>query len=421
MRAHFHPFRLAETDLFRNRIYRRLWISILLSAFGEQVTMLALPLSAALLLYATPTQMGLLTAVEVVPFVLFSLPSGVWLDYKRKLPVYLLGQLSIACMLATVPLVWRFGWLSVRWLYLVAFVIGTVNTVVGSARQIILTQIVPRARLVEAHARTSLASSTAEISGPGLAGALIKAMGPPVALLADAALLITSAFVLRGLPLQDAPSATRDTFWPALRAGLHFVRTHSLLSTMAIYVGAWQMCNGAAQAVQILIATRLLALSERDVGLSYAALGVGTVTAGAVGSRLAERIGPGPSLILGLAVCGLGWLVLALAPSTHAGGIAFAAMLFMFGIGAVLIFVNFIALRQSVTPDQLLGRMNSTIRWLILLPYGPGALLGGWLGAQLGLRFTMGLSGATAVLLALIAMHRPTIYGVKSLSQVRVT
>src|SRR5882672_6309176 len=112
-------FSLASTDLLRDATYRRLWTSILISSFGGQVTLLALPLSAAVLLHAGPTQMGLLTAMEIAPFVLFSLPSGVWLDRVRKLPVYVIGEASLAVAVATVPLAAWMGWLTMSWLYIV--------------------------------------------------------------------------------------------------------------------------------------------------------------------------------------------------------------------------------------------------------------------------------------------------------------
>ena len=402
-------------DLLRDPTYRRLWTSILISSFGGQVTLLALPLSAAVLLHASSAQMGMLTAAEIVPFALFSLPTGVWLDRVQKLPVYITGELTIAFAVAFVPLAWWLGWLSMDLLYVVAFVIGAVNTTAGSAAQIVLTQIVPRERLVEAHAKNALASSTAEVTGPATAGALIKLTGAPLALLADAMLLLVSSTILRGVPVQEAPVSKTARFWPAMREGLNFVRGNALLVTMATCVGIWQMCNQTAMVVQILFATRDLGLSERGVGLSYIGLGAGTVLASALGYRIARRFGPGPTLVLGFAVSGSGWLLLAFAPPGRLGIAVYALMLMLYGMGAVFIFINFLSLRQSVTPARMLGRMTSTMRWLILLPAGPGALVGGWLGQSFGLRAALGVGGGLALLLAAVASRRAVIRSVKTL------
>ncbi len=408
-------FALKPDDLLRDPVYRRLWTSILISSFGAQVTLLALPLTAAVLLHASATQMGQLTATELAPFLLFSLPTGVWLDRVRKLPVYVVGELSLALTVASVPCAWWFGRLSMTWLYFVAFVIGSVNTTAGSAAQIVLTQIVPRERLVEAHAKNSLAQSTAEVAGPGAAGALIKVAGAPLALLADAALLLTSASILRGVRVTEPASTGKTPFWPAMRAGLRFVASHRLLLTMASCVGVWQMCNQAAMVVQILFATRQLGLSERAVGLSYVALGIGTIGTSMLGNRVVRRLGPGTTLTLGFAISGLGWLLLSLAPLNRFGILAYVLMLFSFGVGAVFIVINFLALRQSVTPVAMLGRMTSTMRWLILLPSVPGALLGGWLGEHWGLRWALGFGGGTALGLALVASRLPTLRRIKTL------
>ena len=411
--------KLAPTDLLRDRVYRRLWTSILISSFGGQITLLAVPLTAAVLLRASPTQMGLLTAMEIVPFVLFSVPTGVWLDRRRKLPIYVIGELAIACAVVSVPLAWWRGWLTMEWLYFAAFVIGAVNTTAGSAAQIVLTQIVPRERLVEAHAKNALATSTSEVSGPGLAGALIKLAGAPVAQLATAMFLLASASILRAVPVRETPSTSNAPFWPALREGLNFVRSHPLLVTMASCVGIWQFCNQTAMVVQILFATRQLGLSERAVGLSYVALGVGTISASMIGHRISRHIGPGPTLVLGFGVSGTGWLLLSIAPVNAIGIGAYAAMLLMFGVGAVFIFINFLSLRQSVTPGRMLGRMTSTMRWLILLPAGPGALWGGWLGERYGLRCPLAFAGIAALGLALMAWRLPVIRSVKTLPTLR--
>ncbi|HET9822111.1 MAG TPA: MFS transporter [Burkholderiaceae bacterium] len=407
---------LAPDDLMRDRAYRRLWSSILISSLGGQVTMLALPLTAAVLLAATPTQMGVLVAMEIAPFVLLSLPAGVWLDRVRKLPVYVVGEASIALIVTSVPLAWWLGVLAMPWMYVVAFVMGSVHVVAGSAAQIVLTQVVPRERLVEAHARNALASSGAEVVGPGLAGALIKMVGAPVALLVDGAMLVGSVLILRGIHVRERLMPRHDThFWRDLKAGVRFVRGTPLLVAMAVAVGLWQMCHHAAVVVQILFATRTLGLSESEIGLAFVGLGVGTVLASVFGHRLSSRIGPGPSLLLGQAVCGLGWGLLAMAPRGPLGHLLFALMLMLFGVGAVLIFINFLSLRQAVTPAPLLGRMTSTMRWLILLPAGPGALIGGWLGEHVDLRAALAFAGVGAVAVALAAWRHPLLRGVREL------
>ena len=411
--------KLPANDLLRDRAYRRLWTSIAISSFGGQVTMLALPLTAAVLLHATPTQMGLLGAVEILPFVLFSLPAGVWLDRVRKLPVYIAGELTIALVAVSVPAAWWLKWLSIEWLYACGFMLGSVYTIAGSAAQIVLTQVVARERLVEAHAKNALASSAAEVAGPGVAGALIKIVGAPLALLVDAVLVSISALILRGVVVREAAldgdAARRRRFWDDLKAGVRFVARHRLLVALALAVGTWQMCHQAAIVVQILFATRTLGLSENAVGLAYTGMGVGTVIASVFGNRISRAIGPGPSLIIGFAVCGAGWLLLAVAPANVWGIAAFAVMLTMFSTGAVFIFINFLAMRQAVTPAPLLGRMTSTMRWLILIPAGPGALIGGWLGEHVGLRASLAFAGGASLLLAAAAWQLGVIRRVREL------
>jgi MFS family permease len=411
-------FRLPEGDLWRDRSYLRLWSSILTASFGYQILMLALPLTAAVLLEATPTQMGLLTAIELLPFLLLSLPSGVWLDRVRKLPVYIWGEIAVALAAASVPLAWWLGALTMQWLYVVGFVLGTVHTVSGSAAQIVLTQVVARERLVEAHAKNVLASSGAEVVGPGLAGLLVKLLGAPVTLLVNAVLLVGSAAILRGMRVherRDAAAPGAAAFWRDLLTGLRFVGAQRLLVALAVLMGGWQMAHYAAITVQILFATRTLGLSEHEVGLAYTGVGMGTLFGSVVGRHVSQRIGPGPCLIVGYAITGTGWLVVAATPAGPLGVAAFASMMALFAAGAIFIFINFLALRQAVTPEPLLGRMTSTMRWLTLLPAGPGALLGGWLGEHVGLRSALLFSAGVSLALALAAWRVPLIRELRQL------
>ena len=198
---------------------------------------------------------------------------------------------------------------------------------------------------------------------------------------------------------------------------MRFVVGNRLLVTLAVLMGVWQMCHYAAMVVQILFATRTLGLSEQAVGLCYMGMGFGTITGSVYGRRISHRIGPGPCLVVGYLITGAGWCILALAPANAWGVAAFALMLMMFTTGAVFIFINFLALRQAVTPEPLLGRMTATMRWLTLLAAGPGALIGGWLGETAGLRAALGFAGGVTLLLVLVAWRLPLIRELKHLPE----
>lgn len=264
-------------------------------------------------------------------------------------------------------------------------------------------QIVERDRLIEANARNALASSGADVAGPGLAGALIRLLGAPVALLFNVVLPLLSAAILGGIHVDDPPPRRAGGFWPELKAGLRFVHANRLLVVLASCVAAWQLCCNSAAVVNILFATRTLGVSAQDVGLSYVCLGIGTVFASLIGGHLSRRIGPGSCLALGFGLSSCGWLMLAAVPVGSWGVVAFDVELTLLGIGAVLIFVNFISLRQAVTPAPMLGRMTSTMRWLILIPAGPGALIGGWLGEHADLRASLGFAGVGGMVLTVAA------------------
>jgi hypothetical protein len=245
---------------------------------------------------------------------------------------------------------------------------------------------------------------------------LIRAVGAPVALLLDAVMLAASAAILRGLPvIEQLPPRADAHFLRDLVAGLRFVRGQPLLLMLAVVVGGWQLCNNAVQGVQILHATRGLGLGEQAIGLCYAGLGLGTLLASLAGHRLSQRFGPGPAIVIGISACGLGWILPWLVPVGMGGVLAFAAMLMLTGVGGVLVFINFLALRQAVTPAPMLGRMTSTMRWLILLPAGPGAVLGGWIGEHLGLPAALGAAGAAALVLAGLAWRSGLIRGLREL------
>ena len=248
-----------------------------------------------------------------------------------------------------------------------------------------------------------------------MAGALIRALGAPVALLFTASLLLLSALILSFVRIEEKPTPGDGRFWSELQTGLRFVRQRRVLVVLGGFVAAWQFFYNAAIVVTILFATRTLRMSAQSVGLSYVFLGVGTVFASLIGQRLGRRLGPGSCLTVGFGLCSCSWLMLTAAPASASGVALFACSLTLFGLGALLIFINFIALRQSVTPAPMLGRMTSTMRWLILIPAVPGALLGGWLGEHGGLRVALGFAGVGAAVLTLVACRSTVLRALRAL------
>jgi len=414
---------ILDSPLFQIPGYRRMWISILFSNLGGQITMLALPLTAVFLLDATPTQMGFLTAMEIAPFVLLSLPGGVLIDRMQKLPLYIAGEIFMGLALLSIPAAWALGLLSMPLMYAVSFGLGTVYTIAGSASQIVLTQLVGRDKLVQAYSQNAIAGSMAEVMGPGLAGILIRILGAPLALVMDAFLLIGSVAMLKGIRIHEEvpPRSTwKDrSFKQDLLKGLEFVKSQKMLLEMAATVGAWQFFSQLALSIQIIFAVKDLGLNETLVSMSFVALGVGSVLGGMAGPKLSSKLGPGPALILGIGITSLGWIGLLALERVLPSIVVFSWMLICFSWGATLLFVNFLSLRQSFTPTHLLGRMTTTMRWLILLPAGPGAILGGWMAEHWGMRSSLAAAGAGTLLVAAVAYARPHLKTLKALPEIQ--
>jgi len=393
----------SHRSLWRDKAYRRLWLSLLSSGFAGQIAGVALSLTAATLLHASPAQMGILGAMAAIPFTLFMLPAGVWLDRVRKLPVYVGGELVMALTLASVPIAWSFDRLGIELLYAVAFVSSSVSVFSGTAGQVILTQLVHRDQLVEAHSKNRVAGTFSEIAGPGAAGILMQWLGAPVALLANCCLMLLSAGLLRHLPINEPLPQTKkaDEFWVELKQGIHFVCGERLLLSMALAVGCWQVFQTCAMVTSVLFATRELGMSVSTFGLCLTGAGLGSVVTGALGHHFTQRVGMGPAMIAGMALSGVGWLQLVWAPVGALGLVSFIGMMVCFSSSVVLIFSNMLALRQLITPVPLLSRMTSTMRWVTLFPALPGTLLGGFLADQWGLRVPLLVGGAGAMVLAM--------------------
>ena len=393
--------------LWLSRDFRRLWVSLTVTSYGAQITNLALPLTAALLLHATPLQMGILIALETLPFALCSLHAGVLLDRVRKLPVVIASDLGRALALAAIPIAAWLGRLSIDLLFVVGFVCGVQNVVGGAAYQVLLAQMAGRKRLVEANAKISLGETSAALVGPGMAGGLIQALTAPFAIAFDALGFLASALMLRRLEAKSdvvKPNGAAAV-WREIGEGLRLVWENRTLWGLAWLAGLWQFLHHMQIAVLILFATRELKLSAGAIGFAYACGGFGCVLASAFAERLSRRFGVGPVIVHGLVLTVVGWQAFALLGGTGwTATLALGLAMLVFDFGAIVYAINYLALRQAITPDRLLGRMTATMRFLTVAAAPLGSLFGGALATAVGLRGTLFTVAGLGVALSVAAI-----------------
>ena len=402
-----HWFRRNFGGLWLSASFRRLWLSLTVTSFGAQITNLALPLTAALLLHATPMQMGILVALETLPFALFSLHAGVLLDRVRKLPVIIAADVGRGIALLAIPVTAWFGVLSMEILFAVGFLCGMQNVVGGAAYQVLLAQMAGRKRLVEANAKVTLGETSAALVGPGIAGGLIQLLTAPFAIALDAMTFFASALMLRRIkaPSDVARDGGNGGVWHEIGEGLKLVWGNRTLWGLAWLAGTWQFLHHMQVAVLILFATRDLGLSAGAIGICFVFGGAGCVLASASAERLSARFGIGPVIVHGLILSAFGWQAYGLigGPPWLATLLLGTAML-VFDFGAILYAINYLSLRQAITPDRLLGRMTATMRFVTVASAPIGSLVGGALASQIGLRSTLLAVGMLGLLLSAAAV-----------------
>ncbi len=384
--------------LWRHADFKRLWAAHSASLFGSEITALALPLMAVIVLDATPVQMGMLAAAGTAPFLLCSLLAGVWVDRRRRRPVLIGADLARAALLLSIPLAAGMGVLRMEQLYLVTFVVGVFSVFFEVADYAYVPSLVGRESVVEANSKLQISYSAAEAGGPGVAGLLVQFVSVPGAIAIDAVSFLVSAILLRRIEtpepsVDDLPSrGVRHD----VESGLRALLGHRLLRPIVLASIADSIFLKAIAAIFVLYATRELEISPVMLGVILAVGGIGAIPGALLSASAARRFGVGPTIIGGWLIGGAMWLLIPLATGPVAVPVLAASML-LGGIAGTIVNVQQWSLRQLMTPDALQGRVTASHRFLVYGAYPLGALLGGWLGAVLGLRQAIAICALGAV------------------------
>ncbi len=391
---------MARGVLWRHRDFRLLWGGETVSELGSQVSVLAIPLLAVRTLHATTFEVALLAAASTAAFLIVGLPAGVWVDRIRRRWVMMAADVGRMLALASVPVAYALGALTLGQLVAVTLLTGVLTVFFDVAYQSYLPSLVGREHLVEGNAKLTGSAEAATVAGPSVAGLLVDVIGASYAIALDSVSFLVSGAAVAAIrtrePKPEVPEGGHRSLVHDMGEGLRFVFGNVLLRAIAATTATANVFSGISTAVEVVFLVRTVHASPAVIGLMFTLGGLGGVLGAFAAGPIARRFGGARATIIGL---GFGVGVL-LVPLSQPGPrvLLFGFGLMAGGFAAVVYNVNQVSFRQHLCPDRLLGRMNATMRFIVWGVIPIGALIGGVLGTVLGLRTTLWIGSVGSVL-----------------------
>jgi MFS family permease len=365
--------------------FQRLWAGQTISELGSQVTLVALPLTAILVLHASAFAVALLSSFEYLPFLVFGVLAGVWVDRLRYRHVLIFADVARSAVLGSIPVADAFGVLTIPQLYVVAFVAGSLTVFFSVAYHAYLPTLVERELLVAGNTRLETTRSIAQTAGPAAGGGLVSLLTAPIAVAADAMSFGISALLLVAIRTKDAPTpeVSARRLRAELREGVAFLWRQPILRANLFSSGLANFSFGIVWALVLVYAVRVLGLGAATIGVVLA-VGQAVGIAGAVAApRIARRIGIGPAMIGAMVLAGPAILFIALADRATAIPFLVAGWA-LWSLAALVTSVTGVSIRQALVPQRLQGRVVGATR-SVIFGIGPvGALAGGVLATTAG-------------------------------------
>ena len=391
--------------MWRHPDFLKLWAGETVSVFGSQVTILAVPTVAILILHAGPFQVGILSALEFLAFPTLGLVAGVYADRLRRRPIMIVCDVGRALALGSIPVAFVLGLLTLEQLYVVALLTGIFTVFFDVSYQSYLPALVDRPNLIEGNTKLEITRSTAQVAGPAVAGFLIQLIGGAKAVAVDAVSFFLSALALASITKPEPeprPSTASGAsgFIPEMREGIDVVFRNPILWRIAACTATTNLgSNMVSGAVFLVFAYRQLHLSAGVVGVVFALSSVGALAGAFLAGWVARTFGIGPTLGVAVIVGGLALLATPLAV-VGVPAVILATTGFIEGLTIPIYNINQVSLRQAITPDRVQGRMNATMRTIVWGTIPLGAFIGGILGTSIGLVQTIALGGILSTLAA---------------------
>lgn len=402
--------RLLGGRLWRDGDFVKLWFGQFVSQAGSQVSFLAMPTVAILLLHATPFQVGVLSALEFLAFPVLGLIAGVYADRIKRVRIMVGCDILRTLIFGSVPLAWALGVLTIEQLYAVALLAGICTVFFDVSYQSYLPALVTRRDLIEGNSKLEVTRSIAQLAGPAMAGFLIQLVGAALSILVDAASYLVSviSLLLIRKPEPDPRPAGESVsgFWHELWEGVRVVFGNSTLWKIAGSTATNNLGSNMFFAVYLIFVYRYLHLSPGTAGLIFAAAAVGGLLGAVSATAVTSRFGLGTTLFLTDAVGGLAALLIPLSLLGFAVPILVVSGVIGFYMTPIYN-INQVSLRQAITPDRVQGRMNATMRTIVWGTIPIGAFIGGILGSTIGVVPTILIGASIQALSALWILAGP--------------
>ncbi|MGZ6274354.1 MAG: MFS transporter [Candidatus Limnocylindrales bacterium] len=387
----------ARPSLWRHRDFMKLWSAASVSVMGSQVTAIALPFIALTMLGASVLQVSALAAVEMVPFLLFTLPAGAWLDRVRRRPVLIAADIVRGVVLLSIPLAYLLDALSLWQLFVVAFAQGTMTVFFDVADQSYLPEILDRDDLVDGNAHLEISASVAQIGGPVLGGNLIAVVTAPLAIAVDALSFFISGGFLSAIRRRESKPARRlnaagrpTSLQTDIGEGLRYVLGSRYLRPIAICTGTSNLFGAAMFGVFPVLIWQELRLPPAFFGTVMGLASIGFLVGAALSNRLPRAIGLGPTIVVSAALSSPAMLLLTITPAALDGAaVTLFAGWFVVGLAQVVYNVAQVSLRQAITPLEMQSRMNATMRFIVWGAIPVGYLMGGVMASAMPVREAM--------------------------------
>jgi predicted MFS family arabinose efflux permease len=375
-------------SLWGHRDFLLLWLGQSVSRLGDQFTGLAIPVIAVYVLAAGPLEMGFLGFAGTLPFLLFGLLVGVWVDRRQRRFVLIRADVGRGVMIAAIAALGFAGLLHMAYLYVFSFIIGILTVFFDVAYQAYLPALVERKQLVDANSKLETSNSVANTGGPALAGAVIELFKAPVAMIFDAASFFFSAATLVAIRRREATPdlEQRGSIRTDVSEGLRVVLQEPRLRYIAACTGWSNFFSSVVfSALLILYLKDALGFTPLSLGLMFTIGSFGGILGAVTAGRVAKRIGVGGAIILGAVLFGPAMLPLPFVSGPFAFP-AIAGMFFVTLVGNLYYNINQVSFRQAIVPVRLQGRLNATMRTIVWGTLPLGAIAGGVLGGAIGVR-----------------------------------